>query len=102
MTIGSILTIAASGMRARETALSALAANVANGSSEDWKPLETCFDALEGGGVEATVTQAPDAVPDLASDMVGLVEQRLAWSANAAVFETGASLWDLLAMTWHD
>lgn len=102
MTIGSILSISASGMRARETALSALAANVANGRNEDWKPLETRFEARDGGGVEASVTQAPDAAPDLAGDMVGLVEQRLAWSANAAVFETGASLWDLLAMSWHD
>lgn len=102
MTIGSILSVAASGLRARDTALAAIATNVAHGSNPGYRPLETGFGALPGGGVEATVSEGVGQGPDPARDLIGLVEQSIAFSANAAVFETGASLWDMLALIRRD
>jgi hypothetical protein len=51
--------------------------------------------------VEPTVTAGPEGV-DLATEMLELTEAELGYKANAAVFEAGADLWDLLATIKRD
>ncbi len=102
MTIGSILSIAAGGLTARDRQLAAIASNVANSDTPGYRPLQTSFTALETGGVEANVREGGQGTDDLAAAMTGLVEARLGFAANAAVFETGASLWDMLRLVRHD
>ena len=102
MGIGSIMTIAAGGMAARQTQLAATASNVANSSTPAYRRLDTRFAALDGGGVEAIVSAAPSGSEDLATDMLDMVDARIGFAANAAVFETGATIWDMLLQIKRD
>lgn len=102
MTIGSVLAIATGGMQARTTQLAAIASNRANSDTPGYQPLATRFTALESGGVEAGVEAMPDREPDMLADMTGMIEARIGFSANAAAFETGATLWDMLLQIRRD
>lgn len=102
MTIGSVLSIAAGGMHARATQLAAIASNRANSDTPGYQALHARFTALQGGGVEAEVEAAADREPDITADMTGMIEARIGFAANAAVFETGATLWDMLLQIKRD
>lgn len=104
MAIGSIMAIAASGMAASQARLTATASNLANLSTPAYRPLEARSTSLAGGGVTTSLVEAGDADGDvdLAAEMTGMIESSLAMKANARMFETGASLWDLLGLVRHD
>ena len=95
MSIGAILNTSVQGMQAQSTRLAATANNVANIDTPGYSPLRTDFAAVEPGGVRASVGTATGGV-DETGEMLGMIEAREGFEANAGVFETGASLWDML------
>lgn len=103
--IGSSL----SGMQAAAKGAHAAASNVANAAATPGHDrLATRAISLFGGGVSASV--APSGAPtspetfnvDIADEMLDLVSTEIAFRANAAVFETGAELWDILKLVVKD
>ncbi|ODS55550.1 MAG: flagellar basal body rod protein [Agrobacterium sp. SCN 61-19] len=108
MSISAIMGISLSGMQAQQTRLAATANNVANALTPGYSRLETSFTSPAQGGVSATV--APSGGPalddmsnvDLASEMLSLVEAEIGFKANAAVWETGADIWDVLLSIKRD
>ncbi|MGC4407054.1 flagellar basal body protein [Allorhizobium sp. NPDC080224] len=108
MSISAIMGISLSGMQAQQTRLAATADNVANALTPGYDRLETSFTSRAQGGVSATV--APSGGPalddmsnvDLASEMLSLVEAEIGFKANAAVWETGADIWDVLLSIKRD
>jgi flagellar hook protein FlgE len=102
MSITSITGIALSGMNAQTSRLSAVANNVANADTPDYRRQTVSLTSTsDPAGVGATVTSGPGDV-DLATEMLELTEAELGYRANAAVFETGADLWDVLAVIKRD
>ena len=108
MSISAVMGIALSGMQAQQTRLSATANNVANALTPTYDRLETQFSSTESGGVSTSVTSSGDQSSadssnvDLASEMMSLVEAEIGFKANAAAFETGADLWDVLLSIKRD
>ncbi|MBC2773864.1 flagellar basal body rod protein [Rhizobium sp. AQ_MP] len=102
MSISAVMGISLSGMQAQQTRLSATANNVANALTPAYDRLETRFGNSQGGGVTASVRPSGGATfedgsnVDLASEMVALAEAETAFKANAAAWETGADIWDVL------
>ncbi|MBO3760580.1 flagellar basal body protein [Ciceribacter sp. L1K22] len=102
MSISAVMGVALSGMQAQTTRLSATANNVANALTPGYDRRVTDFVTGSRGGVTASVspsgeTTLPDASNvDLAQEMLSLVEAETAFKANAAVWETGAEIWDVL------
>lgn len=102
MSLSGVTNSALSGMQAQVTRLSATANNIANVDSSGYNRLSTQFSTTQNGGVRADVRQS-EAQPqsgsslDPAQEMMDLTEAALSFKANAAVFETGADLWQLLA-----
>lgn len=95
MSIGAILNTSVQGMQAQSTRLAATANNAANIDNPGYSPLLTNFAAVEPGGVHVNVGAATGEV-DEAGEMLDMIEAREGVEANASVFETGASLWDML------
>lgn len=95
MSISAITNTAFSGMQASVTRLSASANNVANVATPGYQRLQTQAASLASGGVSTTVVEGGGEV-DLADEMVGVMESSIAFKANAAMFETGGDLWDVL------
>lgn len=102
MSISAVMGISLSGMQAQQTRLAASANNIANAITPKYDRLETRFSSTAPGGVAASVapsgedTFADGSNVDLASEMMSLVESELGFKANAAVWETGAEIWDVL------
>ena len=102
MSISSVMRISASGMQAQQVRLGSIANNIANAQTPGYNRLETKLSSMETGGVTASVV--PSGQPtfedaanvDLASEVVSLVESEIAFKANAAAWETGAEIWDVL------
>ena len=104
MSLTSLLHTSLSGMTAQTDRLSATADNIANLSTAGYNRRETAMSSLaNGNGVAATVTPSSDPVPangsnvDPAAEMLTMIDAGLAFKANAAAFETGADLWQVLA-----
>ncbi|WP_165219733.1 flagellar basal body protein [Affinirhizobium pseudoryzae] len=98
MTINAVTTTALSGMQAQMTRLSATANNVANVDTTGYSRLSAQFSTDPSGGVAAHVSEVdPAQGADPGGDMLALTEASIGFSANAAVFETGADIWQVLA-----
>jgi flagellar basal-body rod protein FlgC len=100
MSISSISNIAAQGMMAQTKRLAASANNVANIDSVNYRRQSVELTPLDTGGVSATVTEA--ATPsadgiDPAAEVVDQIGAARSFELNAAAFEAGADLWDVLA-----
>lgn len=108
MSISAVMGIALSGMQAQTTRATATASNVANALTPGYDRRVTDFVTASSGGVVASVspsreTTYPDASNvDLAQEMLSLVEAETAFAANAAVWETGAEIWDVLLSIKRD
>jgi len=102
MNIASITGIALSGMNAQTNRLAAVANNIANADTPDYKRQTVASVSTSNpAGVGTTVTSGAEDV-DLATEMLELSEAELSYKANAAVFEAGADLWDVLAAVKRD
>lgn len=111
MTISGIMNIALSGMNAQTNRLSAVANNIANVDTPGYRRATTGLTALSSGGVEANVTQpasdsnaSPDegSNVDMATELTDMTDAETSFKANAAAFETGASMWDALLAIKRD
>ncbi|MBR0555361.1 flagellar basal body rod protein [Ciceribacter sp. L1K23] len=108
MSISAVMGVALSGMQAQTTRLSATANNVANALTPGYDRRVTDFVTGSRVGVTASVspsgeTTLPDASNvDLAQEMLSLVEAETAFKSNAAVWETGAEIWDVLLSIKRD
>jgi flagellar basal-body rod protein FlgC len=101
MGISAITHTALSGMLAQSTRAGAIANNVANASTPGYGRLNTSFQSVEPAGVQASVTETDQGV-DFATELTDLIETEQSYKANAAVFETGADLWDVLMSIKRD
>lgn len=108
MSISKIMNTATSGMLAQDTWLSAAANNVANLQTSGYSRQVRNFSSTWPSGVQATVTQAsPSTVPgtsdvDPTTEIIDMMESEATFDANAAAFETGADLWQVLASIKRD
>ena len=108
MSISAMMGNSLSGMQASAKGARAAASNIANAATPGHDRLATRAISLFGGGVSASV--APSGAPtspeisnvDIASEMLDLVSIEAAFKANAAVFEAGAELWDILKLVVRD
>jgi flagellar basal body rod protein FlgC len=91
MGLSSVAAIALQGLREQAKNLEATAGNIANVDSGEYQP-QAGNPILPQGGEGV----------DLAAEMLGLNEGELAYRANAAVFEAGADLWDILGLMTRD
>lgn len=102
MSISAVMGIALSGMQAQTTRATATANNVANAVTPGYHRGATAFVTMPAGGVTASVSISGEislagaSNVDLAQEMLALAEAETAFAANAAVWETGAEVWDVL------
>lgn len=108
MGISAIMGVAASGMQAQTTRLSAAASNVANALTPAYDRRVTSLSTTESGGVSASVRPSGEATPegssnvDLASEIMDVTSAEIGFKANAAAWETGAEIWDVLMSIKRD
>ncbi|MDO1583776.1 flagellar basal body rod protein FlgC [Rhizobium oryzicola] len=108
MSISTAMTTAVSGMQAQTLRVSTAANNIANASHPGYARLSTQLSSGPNGQVSASVTQATttgrdgDNDVDVAGEMTDLIGASESFKANAAVFETGATIWDVLATIKRD
>ncbi|MFD1744410.1 flagellar basal body protein [Rhizobium helianthi] len=107
MSISSIMAISQSGMQAQTRRVEAAASNIANALTPDYTRLNASLSSTANGGVEARLARDADtsgggSQPDLLSDMTTLMTAESTFKANAAVFETGADMWELLSTIVKD
>lgn len=88
MALSSIAAIALSSLKEQAGKLEATAGNIANPNA--FEPMSD--DAVGGASIS----------DNLASDILSLHEDEHAYRASAAVFETGADLWDILSVVTRD
>lgn len=82
-------------------ALSSIAAIALQGLREQAKNLETTAGNIaDADRAEYRLQEAAPSAGD--SDLIQLDEDELAYRANAAVFEAGADLWDILGVVTRD
>ncbi|OCW57550.1 flagellar basal body rod protein FlgC [Hoeflea olei] len=94
--ISSVISTAFSGMAAQQKRMEAIASNVANVDTPDYRRKEVNM-VSTGPGVRAVVSEARSAGGvDLAAEMVDMIETKMAYQANVAVMETGMDMWDAL------
>ncbi|MGO8117569.1 flagellar basal body rod protein FlgC [Rhizobium leguminosarum] len=101
MSISGITSTALSGMRAQTTRVSAIADNIANSSTPGYARLNTSLTSVVSGGAQAVVNPTVSAV-DPATELTDLIEAEQSYKANAAVFETGADMWEMLMSIKRD
>ena len=101
MSISGITNTALSGMLAQTTRVGVIASNVANISTSGYGRLNTSLASVESGGVQAIVNQTDQPV-DPATELTDLIEAEQSYKANAAVFETGADMWEMLMSIMRD
>jgi flagellar basal-body rod protein FlgC len=109
MSISAVMGIAVSGMQAQTKRLSAAANNIANIDTPGYDRLTTTLSSVPAsGGVSATVSPStPATLPgssniDMASEMLDVIGAQQSFAANAAVFEAGADMWDVLMSIKRD
>jgi flagellar basal-body rod protein FlgC len=98
--MSGIFSIALSGMQAAQAQLAVGANNIANANTPGFKASRVDLVELSGGGVAVAGTQVdqtpgaigPDGTQasnvDLASEMVGLIQDKTLYNANAMVVRT--------------
>lgn len=104
MSLSNAMNTALSGMTAQTARLSGVADNIANMDTPGYERRVTRLVTQSDGGVQASViAQDPsrygpsgDGI-DPAGEITGMLEAEAAYKANAAVFEAGADLWQVLA-----
>ncbi|CAN7642146.1 flagellar basal body protein [Rhizobium sp. LjRoot30] len=101
MSISGMMNTAVSGLLAQSTRVGAIANNVANAGTPGYQRQETTLSSSPSGGVSATVVPTGEGV-DLAGEFTDLISAELSYKTNAAVFETGAEIWDVLMSIKRD
>ncbi|MGF0538339.1 flagellar basal body protein [Agrobacterium sp. ES01] len=107
MSISAIMNTALSGMQANTRKLSTTANNVANVMTPGYDRQVTAFSSSPAG-VETTVRSSQDMTfpdtsnVDLGREMLSTIESEIGFKANAAVWETGADMWDVLMSIKRD
>jgi flagellar basal-body rod protein FlgC len=66
-----------------------------SGMRNDMRRLNDTAQAVASGGSSSSTTSGSAPV-DPASAMIDVINTRQSFAANAAVFETGADMWDML------
>lgn len=109
MGLSAVMNIAVSGMQAQARRLATAANNIANAGTSGYNRLDTQVSSLpNSGGVTTTVTPStsvtfPDSSNvDMASEMLDAFTSAQGFAANAAAFETGADMWDVLMSMKRD
>ncbi len=94
MSLFSVMSVAASGMRAAQTRLSVAAENIANADTPGYRPALVDTVELSTGGV-GTIVRRGDASDggdgsgvDIAAEQVAMVRSATYFAANAAVVKT--------------
>ncbi|MBJ94456.1 MAG: hypothetical protein CMP23_08240 [Rickettsiales bacterium] len=99
------LSIANSGLQAQQSRVHAAAHNIANLTTDDFRPQQVALSSREGGGVRAEVSSAPNSGPprfdpqsgellgnfsgtDLPTEALTLISARRAYGANLALLRT--------------
>lgn len=96
MSLSIAMTNALSGMQAGANRSAATANNVANAMTPGYGRNTSDLSTAPGGGVSVSVSNDQTAQIDLGTELLDLADAELAFKANAAVFETGADMWDVL------
>lgn len=89
--MGSISSIASSGLNAAQLRLEVSAHNIANAGTDNFHPLEVVQRTQEGGGVSTSVRQLPVAQPagnTLANNFVEQMVSSYAFKANVLTLQT--------------
>lgn len=108
MGISAVMNSAVSGMQANARKLAAAADNVANAATPGYDRHVTSLATTASGAVAASVRPSGEPVPagfsnvDLLQEMVSATEAEIAFGANAAIWETGAEIWDVLLSIKRD
>ncbi|CDZ27339.1 flagellar basal body protein [Neorhizobium galegae] len=109
MGLSSVMSIAVSGMQAQAKRLATAAHNIANAGTPGYNRLDTHVSTqTDPGGVTTTVTPSTSVVfpdssnVDMASEMLDALTAAQGFRANAAAFETGADMWDVLMSIKRD
>lgn len=109
MGLSAVMNIAVSGMHAQAKRLATAAHNIANADTSGYNRLDTQVSSLPtSGGVTTTVTPSTSVIfpdssnVDLASEMLDALTAAQSFAANAAAFETGADMWDVLMSIKRD
>jgi flagellar basal-body rod protein FlgC len=93
-------------MQAQTLRVSTAANNIANAQTPGYSRLSTQLSSGPNGQVSASVTQgtasSSDGDVDLTGEMTDLIGASISFKANAAVFETGADMWAMLASIKRD
>ena len=89
--LSSVAAMALQGLREQAKNLEAAAGNIAEAESGEYT----------AQGAEAPAGPSGENA-DLANEMLNLTEDELSYRANAAVFEAGADLWELLGVVSRD
>lgn len=91
MGLSSVAAMALQGLREQAKNLETTAGDIANAGSGEYTPQ----------GIDPSAPQASVGA-GLANEMLELTESEFSYQTNAAVFETGADLWDILGMVTRD
>jgi flagellar basal-body rod protein FlgC len=108
MSISAAMGISVSGMQAQTQRLSATGNNIANAGTPGYDRLRTNLSSVANGGVSASVTPSGAATSDdgsnvnLLNEVTDVLDAKQAFAANAAVFETGADMWQVLMTMKRD
>lgn len=108
MTLSAVLNTSVSGMLAQQNRLGNVANNIANAQTPDYPRRVTNFSSAEPSGVTTSTTistspsQPGGSNVDIATEMLNLIGTRIAFEANATVFETGADMWNMLLSMKRD
>lgn len=108
MSVITVMNTAYSGMAAQEAKLSAVANNIANSETPGYRRMTTTFISHAPAGVQAEITQpAPAAATDDPNvdpneEFAAMIAAQAGYKVNAAAFEAGADLWDVLATIKRD
>jgi len=108
MSISAAMGISLSGLQAETRRLSTTAHNIANAGTGGYNRLTTQFSSQTNAGVSAMVSPSNSATStggsnvDLGSEMLDVLGAEQGFKANAAVFEAGADMWDVLMTIVRD
>jgi len=97
--ISSVISSAFSGMAAQQARMDAIASNIANVDTPGYARKSVEMSTGPSGGVRAVtreVPAGPESGVDLASEMIDMIDTKMAYQANVAVMETGMDMWDML------
>ena len=107
MAISAIMNTALSGMQVNAHKLATTAHNIANAATPGYDRHVTSITSTASGAA-ASSRPSGDSVPhggsnvDLGREMHSVVEAEIGFKANAAVWETGAEIWDVLLSIKRD